>query len=326
MVHAKGKNIGNHNLTLLDLFKNMGKKGSKEMNLNLTRDDRYKFKKILGIGATGLVYKAWDRRLKRYVAAKVSKKRTNNFVPETRLMGRLEHNNIAAIYDANSGLDISYIIMEYIQGTTLSAFCNKDNLLPLQRVSEIIIEVCKGLHYAHSNGVIHRDIKPSNIILNKQGIPKIMDFGISQMVGKTQPMGLCGTPSYMSPEQLKGEIATNISDIFSLGCVLYELLEGQKAFGGENPYTIIYKVINHDPAPLSMPQPQFKPIFEKIIRKALAKKPEDRYKSCHDLAYDLNRTLVYLNSQKQAKKSTTLPSVINRIKEGLKISNPPGVQ
>lgn len=291
-------------------------------NLNPINNDRYKFEKQLGRGASGFVYKVWDKKLKRYVAAKVTNKKNDNFVPEVMLAGRLDHENIVAIYDADSNMDYCYVIMEYIQGTTLSSFCKKRDLLPPQRICEVIIGVCKGLQYAHSKNVIHKDIKPSNIILNKMGIPKISDFGIAQMVERTMPLGLWGTPGYMSPEQLNGKVLTNASDIFSLGSVLYELLEGKKAFGNENIYSIIYKIMHDKPPKLSLLPTEQKELFEKIIHKALAKNPASRYQSCHDLAYDLSRALVSINRKKQVKNQGILSAISSRIREH--IPNPLG--
>ena len=130
-------------------------------------------------------------------------------------------------------------------------------------------------------------------MLNKQDVPKITDFGTSQMVDGTQPMGFLGTPSYVAPEQLQGDLApSKASDIFSLGCVLYELLEGKKAFDGENSYTIMYKVTNKNPAPLSLLTPPVEALFRPIIKKATSKKPEERYQDCSDLAYELSKTFI----------------------------------
>ncbi|NLA74193.1 MAG: serine/threonine protein kinase, partial [Deltaproteobacteria bacterium] len=189
MAYTSGNDFEEHNKTVFDLFKKMVTRGSDDFCLNPTGDDRYKFNKILGRGATGLVYKAWDKVQKKHVAVKVSNKGVDRFVSETKLVGKLTHDNIVSIYESNSGPDFSYIIMEYIDGSTLDLFCDRKNLLPLTRVTEIIIDICKGIHFAHENDVIHRDIKPSNIILNKQGIPKITDLGLSLMVNGTQPMG-----------------------------------------------------------------------------------------------------------------------------------------
>lgn len=314
---ANGNNFEEHNLTIIDLFKKMVKKSSDDICLNPTGDDRYRFDRIIGRGASGLVYKAWDKQQKRYVAVKVSNKGIDRFISEARLVGKLEHENIVSIYDSGSCPEFSYIIMEYIEGDPLDLFCGKPNLLPLSKVSKVMIEICKGMHFAHNSGVIHRDIKPSNIMLNKQGTPKITDLGISLMVDGTQPVGFWGTPSYMSPEQLKGFPATNVSDIFSLGCVLYELIEGKKAFEGENPYTTMYKVTNEKPEPLSIEAPPVLALFAPIIKKATAKKAEDRYQSCSEFAYELSKTLHYLGRHEKAHKKPLLSCLKDRVKDYL---------
>ena len=183
----------------------MVKKSSNEINPGLIPDDRFRFDKILGRGATGIVYKAWNKRRKMFVAVKASNRSNDSFVSEARLAGKLGHENIVSIYDANANTEISYVVMEYIEGDTLKTYCDRQNLLPLTMVSKIMIDICKGLHFAHSMGIIHRDIKPSNIMLNRQGIPKITDFGTSQMIDGTQPLGFLGTTGYVAPEQLKGD-------------------------------------------------------------------------------------------------------------------------
>ncbi len=318
-MYANGHDFEEHNKTVFDLFKKMVMKGSDDICLNPTGDDRYRFDKILGRGATGLVYKAWDKMQKRYVAVKVSNKGINKLRSESKLVGKLEHENIVSIYDSGTGQDFSYIIMEYIEGDTLNIFCDRQNLLPFTKVSRIMIDICKGIHFAHDNGIIHRDIKPTNIMLNKLGIPKITDLGLSLMINGTQPAGFWGTPSYMSPEQLKGLAATKASDIFSLGCVLYELLEGKKAFEGENPYTTMYKVINEKPQQLSIQSPPVLSLFQPIIKKAIAKNAEDRYQSCSEFAYELSKTLPYLIRHEKAYKKTFLTNIKDRIIEGLNI-------
>ena len=185
-------------------------------------------------------------------------------------------------------------------------------------VGRVMIDICKGLHFAHSMGVIHRDIKPSNIMLNKQGIPKITDFGTSQMIDGTQPLGFLGTTSYVAPEQLKGDNApTMASDIFSLGCVLYELLEGKKAFDGENAYAVMYKLTSENPAPLSLLPPHVETLFRPIIKKALAKNAEDRYRTCRDLAYELSKTLPYLHRYEKACRKPLLANIKDRVKDCL---------
>ncbi|MBW1862819.1 MAG: serine/threonine protein kinase, partial [Deltaproteobacteria bacterium] len=207
---------------------------------------RYETVTKLGQGASGVVYEGWDQYIKRRVAIKVLKHTSDGsrkrFFGEAQLAGRLKHPNIVAIHDADLYGDACYIAMEYVKGTTLEKFCNKDSLLPINKSLEIIFDVCNALDYANRQGIIHRDIKPSNIIIDKNGVPKITDFGIAQMTGKTIPFGVFGTPSYISPEHLRDEVVDSKSDIFSLGCVLYELLSGEKAFSGDNCYSILYKI------------------------------------------------------------------------------------
>ncbi|MGD9161629.1 MAG: serine/threonine-protein kinase [Desulfobacteraceae bacterium] len=317
-MYTNENDIGEQNKTLFDLFKKMVKKSPEDINPNLIPGDRYRFEKTLGRGATGLVYKAWDKRRKMFVAIKASNKSNDSFVSEARLAGKLKHENIVSIYDANANEEISYVIMEYLEGDTLKTYCDRQNLLPLTMVSKVMIDICKGLHFAHSKGIIHRDIKPSNIMLNKQGNAKITDFGTSQMVDGTQPLGFLGTPSYVAPEQLKDDNApTKASDIFSLGCVLYELLEGKKAFDGDNSYAIMYKVTNEKPEPLSLLAPPVEALFRPIVKKAIAKKAGDRYKDCSDLAYELSKTLPYLNKHEKAYKKTLLSTLKNRVKDSL---------
>jgi serine/threonine-protein kinase len=187
--------------------------------------------------------------------------------------------------------DFCYITMEYIEGPTLDKFCHKKNLLPVNKVTEIIFSVCYALDYAHKRGVIHRDIKPSNIMVDNTGTAKITDFGVAQMTEKTAEMGIFGTPSYMSPEQLRDEIAGNESDLFSLGCVLYELLSGEQAFPGENSFSIMYKITHEEPVSLLRLRPDLPEIFGEIVKKALAKDPNKRYPSGIAFGYDLRVAL-----------------------------------
>ena len=317
-MYVNGNEIKEQNQTLFDLFKKMVKKNTIDIDPSLIPNDRYRFDKILGRGATGLVYKAWDKRRKMFVAVKASNRSHESFVSEARLAGKLKHENIVSIFDANANTDISYVVMEYLEGDTLSIYCDRQNLLSLPVVSKTMIDMCKGLHCAHSMGIIHRDIKPSNIMITKNGIPKITDFGTSQMIDGTQPMGFLGTPSYVAPEQLKGDTApTKASDIFSLGCVLYELLEGKKAFDGENSYAIMYKVSNDNPEPLSLLAPPVEALFRPIIKKAIAKNAEDRYQDCSDLAYDLSKTLSYLHRHEKAYKKPLFSNLKDRVKDCL---------
>jgi serine/threonine protein kinase len=252
---------------------------------------RYKIVRELGYGSSGIVYLGTDPFIKRNVAIKIlqpiSENAIERFFVEAQSAGRLTHQNMVIIYDMGMHDSFCYITMEYVEGTTLEKYCHKDHLLPTNKVLEIIFGACNAIDYAHRQNIIHRDINPSNIMLNKEGIPKITDFGIAQMTQETYEMGVWGTPSYMSPEQLKDETIGSYSDVFSLGCVLYELLTGEVAFPGENNYAIMYKITNEDPTPVTELQPELPGIFDDIITKALAKDPAKRYQTCMDFAYDL---------------------------------------
>jgi len=277
---------------------------------------RYEIVGKLGQGSMGVVYLGKDPYIDRHVGIKLSRltpdvseetasEYRERFFTEAQSAGRLMHPNIVAIYDAGMYEDSCYITMEYIDGPTLQKFCRKENLLPLPKVVELVFTVCKALDYAHKKGVIHRDIKPSNIMLNKADSVRITDFGIAQ-VGpeKRVSEGLIGSPSYMSPEQVREEPLDEKSDIFSLGCVLYELLTGEKAFPGENYYAVIYKIANEDPVPIKELRPEVPDVLDKITMKALTRDPERRYQSCADFAYDLRvafRGLKSLDSRVKIK-------------------------
>jgi serine/threonine protein kinase len=256
---------------------------------------RYELICKLGQGATGTVYLAWDPYIKRNVALKIAKAETDKnrdiFLSEIQSAGRLNHPNIVPIYDAGVENDSCYIAMEYIKGTTLESYCDKDSLLPPRKVLEITLGVCAGLGYAHSEKVIHRDIKPSNILLNLDSSAKITDFSIAQMTDRTFTTGIWGTPHYLSPEQIKDEVVGFPSDIFSVGCVLFEMLTGEKAFPGHNSYGIFYKITTEEPVSILDQRPELPKILDEIVKKALAKDPKDRYQTCSGLARDLSVAL-----------------------------------
>jgi serine/threonine protein kinase len=270
---------------------------------------RYEIMEKLGQGSMGVVYKGRDPYIKRYVSIKISRPAANvgskktdeyrkRFFLEAQSAGRLSHPNIVAIHDAGMYRDFCYITMEYIDGPTLENFCDNDNLLPVNKVAEIIIPACKALDYAHQKGLIHRDIKPSNIMINESEEVRITDFGIARVKTEhTLSRGIIGSPSYMSPEQVREEPIEPLSDIFSLGCVLYELLTGVQAFPGDNYFAIMYKITNEDPVPIREIRPDVPEILERITSKALNKNPAQRYQTCMDFAYDLRSALRYLKEE-----------------------------
>ena len=264
---------------------------------------RYEIVSKLGQGSMGVVYLGRDPYIKRDVAIKISRPHQDflegqadeyrkRFFLEAQSAGRLTHPNIVAIHDAGMEHDFFYIAMEYVDGLTIEELCSRDNLLPLSTAVKIIFAACRALDYAHKRGVVHRDIKPSNMMLNKHGRIKITDFGIAHIkADHGSHKGIMGSPSYMSPEQVKEEVVDEKSDIFSLGCVLYEILTGTKAFSGENHFSIMYKITHGLPEPISEVRTDLPDILAKITNKALTQDPDKRYQTCMDLAYDLRVAL-----------------------------------
>ncbi len=283
---------------------------------------RYEILKKLGQGSMGVVYLGRDPYIKREVGIKVTRpgahvkgeeadKYREKFFTEAQSAGRLMHPSIVAIYDAGMYKDFCYMTMEYVDGPTLKPYCTKGHLLPVSKAAEIVFTTCKALDYAHRKGVIHRDIKPANIMLNKSGRVKIADFGIARVKSEqTGAEGIIGSPSYMSPEQAREKPADNRSDIFSLGCVFYELLTGQKAFTGENDFAIMYKIAEEDPVPMQEIRSEIPDILMNIVGRALSKDPQGRYQSCGDFAYDLR---VALRGFRERSKTSRVDNVLDYV-------------
>ncbi|MBF0120917.1 MAG: protein kinase [Desulfobacterales bacterium] len=259
---------------------------------------RYQIKERLGKGAMGEVYLAWDPYIKRNVAIKTSMLSSSEdrekFFIEAQSVGRLNHPNIIAIYDIGEQNNLSYITMEHVEGGTLEKYCTPKNLLSIDKAIQIILKLCDGLYYAQLQNVIHRDIKPSNILLTKLGMPKISDFGTAVIAQEFEKSKIKGTPSYMSPEQVKGKDITSETDIFSLGCVIYELLSGKVAFRGRNRSEILNNILNKQPAPIKKYRPELPDSIEQIIEKAISKDTITRYHSFLELSDDLSVVLRHL--------------------------------
>ena len=258
---------------------------------------RYEITGELGRGAMGVVYKALDPTIGRTVALKTmrldvhgldAEEMVRRFQNEARAAGVLNHPNIVTIYDAGQEDGIFYIAMEFIEGTTLHELLAEKHVLPTDEVVQITRQICRGLDYAHSNGIVHRDVKPANIMLTPNGTVKIMDFGIAKTGGQVTNTGqVLGTPNYMAPEQVKGRPLDGRSDLFSLGVILYEMLTGEKPFVGQNVTTIIYKIVNETPITPRDLDVTVHPGLNAIVTKALAKAPDDRYQSGAELIRDI---------------------------------------
>ncbi len=263
---------------------------------------KYTIVEILGKGAMGIVYKALDPDIDREVAIKtirfdlISDESEKNelmlrFIREARSAGNLLHPNIITIYDVGKEKDMTYIVMQYVEGSSLQNWITSRKKIPAPAIVRLMVQICEALDYAHRNGIVHRDIKPANILLDEEGKPFLVDFGVAhvEMSTITQTGAAIGTPSYMSPEQVMGKKIDKRSDIFSLGAILYELLTGRRPFEGESITTVIYKIVNEEAMPLSHFRKEIPSEFEAIVKKALSKDPEKRYRSCSELAAELRK-------------------------------------
>jgi serine/threonine protein kinase len=260
---------------------------------------KYEIIRELGKGATSVVYEAVDPFQNRHVAIKVvfaealgdkelGRRYRKLFVTEASLAGKLSHPHIVAIYDAVADDETSYIVMEYVDGTTLEKFTSFENLMPIQLIVEIIFKCARALDYASRQGVIHRDIKPANILLSGESDIKISDFGAALTLASetTQVTGI-GSPAYMSPEQVKEQPLTHQTDIFSLGVVMYQLLTGKLPFHGTNNFSMIYQIINVDPPPPSEFRNEVPTRIDAIVKGTLQKNTADRYKNWEEFTHDL---------------------------------------
>jgi serine/threonine protein kinase len=213
------------------------------------------------------------------------------FFNEVRAVGKLTHPHIISIYDAAVEENICYLVLEYVDGLTLKEFCKQESLLSVEKVVKIIFQCAKALDYAHKSGVVHRDIKPGNIMITRDNVAKISDFGIAAIEGAMDiPQGesLTGSVYYISPEQLENKPLTQQTDLFSLGVVMYELLTGIKPFIGDSEMATYFQISHVDPAPLRDHRNDLPLSLEQIIRKALEKDLSKRYRTGLELASDLS--------------------------------------
>jgi serine/threonine-protein kinase len=264
---------------------------------------RYEVIKQLGKGAMGIVYMGQDPRINRTTAIKTfrfsqdfeaeeAEKLKHKFFREAESAGTLSHPNIVTIYDAGEEHDLAYIAMEFLDGDDFQKYTKKKSLLPMRKVIDYVADIAEGLDYAHEKGVVHRDIKPANIMLLKNGVVKITDFGIARIssTSQTQTGVVKGTPHYMSPEQISGKKVDGRSDIFSLGAMLFQLLTGELPFRGDSPAALMHQIMNvRHPDPRKINPRIIKPLVA-IIDKSLEKDRGKRYARASHMAKHL-RTL-----------------------------------
>ena len=249
----------------------------------------------------GVVYKAVDPVIGRTVAVKtirLSEEGTGlsrpelltRFQTEARAAGLLTHPNIVVVFDAGEEDGLYYITMELVEGKSLQVLLDDGHGFPLPRTLRIMDQTCSALQFAHERNVIHRDIKPANLMLTADDTVKVTDFGTAKILqfGTVQQTAhVMGTPSYMSPEQVKGRAVDGRSDIFSLGVMLYEMVTGEKPFPGQNITTVIYKIVNEDPVPPRQINPSIHAGISAVVMRALEKEPDQRYQSCREMLEDL---------------------------------------
>ncbi|MBZ5560869.1 MAG: protein kinase [Acidobacteriia bacterium] len=268
-----------------------------------TKLGKYVIKSELGHGAMGVVYLAEDPRLHRPVALKTMSPSVagdpellQRFYREAESAGQLRHPNIVTIYDIDEAEGTPFIAMEFLEGDSLEKLIRIRKPLPMYRKLDIIIQTCRGLHYAHQRGIVHRDVKPANIVVLNDGQVKIVDFGIARIsdASMTRTGIILGTPMYMSPEQVRGKSVDPRSDIFSLGVILYEFLTFTSPFHAEDVPTIAYKILNEPPAPLRTVIANCPPQLDAVQQKAIAKEREERYQTAEDLAFDLQQQADYV--------------------------------
>jgi serine/threonine protein kinase len=267
---------------------------------------KYQVMRKLGDGATSEVFLCHDEFAKRDVAVKVvflnrvgdgadARVHRKLFVTEASLAGKLAHPHIVQIYDAVVSDGASYIVMEYVPGGTLERFCTPENLLPIDKVVEIIFKCTRALDFAHRLGITHRDIKPTNILLTAEGDTdiKICDFGAAIMSGArdtTQVTGI-GSPAYMSPQQVREQPLDHRTDVYSLGVVMYQLMTGALPYQGKNNFSMMYQITSVEPPLPSSHRKDVPPALDAIVRKAMAKNVEDRYQTWEDFSIALAEAL-----------------------------------
>ncbi|MFJ1655378.1 Stk1 family PASTA domain-containing Ser/Thr kinase [Streptomyces sp. NPDC088337] len=268
---------------------------------------RYELGHVLGRGGMAEVYLAHDTRLGRTVAVKTLRADMARdpsfqarFRREAQSAASLNHPAIVAVYDTGEdyidGVSIPYIVMEYVDGSTLRELLHSGRKLLPERSMEMTIGILQGLEYAHRSGIVHRDIKPANVMLTRNGQVKVMDFGIARAMGDsgmtmTQTAAVIGTAQYLSPEQAKGEQVDARSDLYSTGCLLYELLTVRPPFVGDSPVAVAYQHVREEAQPPSVFDPEITPEMDAIVMRALVKDPDYRYQSADEMRADIEACL-----------------------------------
>jgi eukaryotic-like serine/threonine-protein kinase len=282
--------------------------------------DRYELEQLVGSGGMSSVFRAHDRVLERTVALKVLHERLTShndvverFGREAKLVAGLSHHNIVAVIDRGEDHGSPFIVFEYVAGENLKQLVGRDGPLPVERALELGIEIAQALAFAHEKGFVHRDVKPQNVLLNGKGEAKVTDFGIARAIeardGETQTGTVLGTCDYISPEQAQGRRVDELTDVYSLGVVLYELLTGEVPYTGDNFVAIAMQHINAPPPPVSLKRPEVPRRVESAIEKALSKDPAARFATMAAFEEELEACLAEVRRGDDLGATGVLPVV-----------------
>ncbi len=267
--------------------------------------DRYELEELVGTGGMSSVYRAHDRLLDRKVALKVlhehygvDEASVERFRREARAVASVSHPNVVTVIDRGEQNGRQFIVFEYVEGENLKQILRRTRQLSVEQALEFVVQVARGLAYAHQEGIVHRDVKPQNVLVDANGVAKVTDFGIARSLdvqhGMTQTGTVLGTSDYIAPEQAQGQVVDEQSDVYSLGVVLYELLTGEVPFPGENFVAVAMRHINEPPPRVSRLRPDVPPRVDAAIERAMAKRPSDRFRSMDTFAAELEACLAEL--------------------------------
>ena len=300
------------------------------MTIGTVLSGRYVVEEIVGTGGMAVVYRAWDSEKKRIVALKVLRPEyqtdaefLRRFSREAEAASKVSHENIVGMYDVGIDGETRYIIMEYVDGTTLKDMIRRMGHLRPDAVVRMGIRILAAVDHAHKNGIVHRDIKPQNILVDSQGIVKVADFGIARMKAQQTTRvadvnsSALGSVHYISPEQAQGEVADEKSDLYSVGVVLYEMLVGHVPFDGDTAVSVALKHVSEEPRSLREQDPRISRALDEVILKALSKKPGDRYQTAAEMAADLRKALSAKNAGGKGRDKND-PKTDSHRREGIK--------
>ncbi len=278
---------------------------------------RYELEELVGSGGMSSVYRAHDKLLERNVALKVLHEQftgeddhVERFRREARAVAQLSHPNIVTVIDRGEQDARQFIVFEYVPGENLKALVEREGPLPERGAIQLALQVARGLAFAHREGIVHRDVKPQNVLLNEEGRAKVTDFGIARSLdvagGLTQTGTVMGTSDYIAPEQARGAHVDELSDVYSLGAVLYELLAGEVPFPGDNFVAVAMRHINESPPSVRERRPDVSPRLDAAIRRAMAKEPGDRFRSMDEFAAELQSCLADLDGSGASSSEQTI--------------------